>query len=97
MNSEPSIWGSIKEGPQLIYSHTSPVNLNFSSSVYHLIALKQTLYITAETQMVDTEVPGEQKVNEVIKFYFKDLKLTKNICEIQTDKLGYNIAFMAHD
>ena len=47
--------------------------------------------------MVDTEVPGEQKVNEVIKFYFKDLKLTKNICEIQTDKLGYNIAFMAHD
>lgn len=69
----------------------------FDSSIYHLIKFKQTLYITAETELVETEDPGEIKINEVIKFCFKDLRLQKNICELQTDKLAYDVAFVAHD
>ena len=97
MNSDPSIWSGAEEKPQLIYAHTSSNQIPFDSSINHLIKFKQTLYITVESQIVETDDPNQTKINEVIKFYFKDLKLKKNICELQTDKLSYNVAFLADD
>ena len=97
LNSDPSIWSGAEEKPQLIYAHTSNNEIPFDSSINHLIIFKQTLYITVESQIIETDDPSETKINEVIKFYFKDLQLKRNVCELQTDKLSYNVVFLADD